>query len=258
MPIDSTGVGYSDHTSEKQEAFAALVSVHLQMAWGAAVKYQNPRYYYFDLSAGPGCHDRYGDGSPLLFCAAAERMADKQPAFKYSALMVDRNAQNVARLQRELDARRYYNAAAVCEEAGKVLRQYAVGRYGTSFGLFYLDPTLPADMPWRELAYCSQFWKRADILIHVPAASFKRVQHLDGRQPLREHLASIDKTRMCIMEPADKHQWTFFYLTNGKPLVWKKRGFHDVDSRTGQRIWDVLTKTANERRNDGYSQPRLF
>lgn len=258
MPIDPNGVGYSDYTPEKLEAFRALISVHMKMAWGAAVKYGRARYYYFDLHAGPGRHTQYGDGSPLIFCEAAERMADKVKGFKYSALMVDRNPDNARRLLNTLNQNKRYNATAICDESCRVLTQYSISRYANEFGLFYFDPTRPSDMPWQELANAARCWKRADFLIHVPAASFKRVQHLDGRQPLRDYLAAIDKSRLCLMEPNDKHQWTFFYLTNGPALVWEKRGFHDVKSRTGQRIWEALTKTAEERRDSEYKQPSLF
>jgi hypothetical protein len=115
-------------------------------------------------------------------------------------------------------------------------------------------------MPWSELAQCAAGWQRADILMRLPAASFKRVnrRYPDDHLPLRDYLAAIPKRHKSVMEPHGKHQWTFLYLTNGKALDWKRIGFHDVDSTDGERIFEILTRTNSERRNDGWNQTSLF
>lgn len=257
MPIDVTGVGYSGHTDDKQEFFRSLVGIHLTMTYGVLSKWQpSGRYYYFDLHAGPGIHPEYGTGSPLIFCEVAQRFTTSHPAFKYQALMVEENESNRNSLQAELNRRGCWNATARLDDNRVVLQEYANPRYKNSFGLFYLDPTKAKDMHWDDLAACVNNWRKADVLIRIAAASFKRVQHLNDYAPLRDYLAGIDKETKCIMEPNGKHQWTFLYLTNGRPIIWKKRKFYDVDSPEGICAWDRITKTNRGRRDD--DQPSLF
>lgn len=263
MPVDSEGVGYSDHTSDKQRLFRGIVSVWLKMAYGAATKFgyfnRPNRIYYFDLNAGPGWHREYGHGSPMIFCQLAEQLKMVYPEFRYSALMVDQSADNVNALRRQLDDASYYHAAATHDDNAVVLGQYAKSIYRNAFGLFYFDPTTPSDMPWEQIVAISRTWRSADILLHIPAASFKRVQNRWGNPSLLDSLHAIDKRNKSIMKPVGKHQWTFIYLTNGPTIKWPSVRFYDVDSAEGRATFDLITMTTQQRKDrDNDSQPSLF
>ena len=97
------------------------------------------------------------------------------------------------------------------------------------------------------LALCAQARPRMEILIHLSAATIKRVKKYQGLC-LQDYLELIPKRYWLVREPVDQHQWTFVLGSNTNNFKsWKGIGLWRVDSERGRKVFNRLNET-------GYSE----
>jgi len=251
MPVFN-GVGHSDWTSDKLHFFSLFVIMHLEITKSVMRKWNKSRYYYFDLNAGCGFDPATGSpGSPVIFSDIANQLG-----IDHTGHMIEINRDNCDSLQSKLNEGEHFRSCAIHGDHNKYMRQFCQDRYRNEFGLFYADPNAVNDAPLSLLSELSLYWKRADILMMLPAATLKRVSRRFNRATLAHHFDKIHKKNIMIKKPVGKHEFTFVYCTNGPVLKWEKQDFYDIMSEDGQRVFDKLNRTNHERKTA--TQPNLF
>lgn len=256
MGVDENGIGFSDWTKEKQRIFRSLLRINLMM-WNSILN-DNRKYYYegsftyFDITAGCGVHDEYGDGSPIIFLKEIRNFGHCWVAHFW-----DKNKINTAKLEVHCNylpenKRGYYNIAT--NDHNKLLVEWSRDNPNRVPGLLYCDPTgqIP---PFETLAIFSRTWTKVDLLIAFSATNKKRAKVAHGHKSLIEEIKSINKNNFMIRAPYGMHQWTFLYMTDGPSPRWKRESFYEIDSDEGKEILTKLTYTEDEL---NANQPALF
>ena len=251
MPIKN-GVGYGDHTQQKQDDFRGLLSLHINIVDGITSKPSNAwqRYYsYIDMNAGPG--DQNGIiGSPVLFLSQIERTT-----IPYQATFIEKEQCNAKRLQSAIGGSQWRgNIKVVNSDHAVALRNGAAPNKSTH-GIIYHDPSgsVPDFDLLAELSR-RQAFQRIDFVIYLSATNIKRVRRFEqatGRgakvKLLTDYLQSINKSTWIIRKPLGRHQWTFAVGSNWVNFpAWQKRGFYKIDTPEGQAMLERLTYTDSE------------
>lgn len=245
MPVVN-GTGYSENTRRKQADFHEFLKVHLRISKGVINKYiwADDTYHYYDLTAGPGLHEEYGCGSPLVFLKAASCVE-----IKHKAVFIEKRKDTCAELEAAAALwpnTNYEIRRGMCE---KVLPDYYVKSDKTHIGLLYVDPNgqLPTEL--LEEASRQQAFSRLDFLLHVSATTYKRQTWNDER--IFETLRRISKNNWFIREPDSRtgFQWTFLFGTKMKDFPELQNiGFHALWSPEGREILKQLQFTDDEKK----------
>lgn len=257
MPKEN-GIGFSEWTKEKQEIFRSLARINLMM-WSAVLNkngaYFRGNFTYFDITAGNGMHPEYGLGSPLIYIDELRDNFSKP----WVVHLFELNYTNATQLEETVNKRyppRTKDNVFIYNGDNAVLLDSWINKSKNKVpGLLYCDPTGEVP-PFRLLSRFSCIWESIDLLVAFSATNKKRERCRFGRCELKEDISSIYKKNILIREPFGKHQWTFFYMTNGPLPVWERQGLHPLNSKRGQEIFNKLNYT-NKERND-YHQPTLF
>jgi three-Cys-motif partner protein len=252
MPLDGSA-GYGEGTPRKRHDFKDYQRLHLQVARAVMNRsdWAGDIYHYVELYAGPG---RPGgeEGTPLIFVENA-----LEEGGEWNAYFCEIDPESVQRLGTELSTygRVAFERSAVYPrdhreaviEIASHIQARSPGK--RAFGLIFADPNgTRLDEEIESIQTLSEAHPRMDILLYLSATSIKRSRSLFGSSSLLERLAAIGKQRMLIREPHTEQQWTFVLLTNwGQYPDWRRRSFHDSNSKAGARILEKLELTPKER-----------
>jgi hypothetical protein len=241
-------VGCSPHSLFKQEMLGSFWESHVPVCREIARKYSWPawEYLYLDLFAGPGYLPNYPDvpGSPVI---ASESLAGTP----HRIVAFEANGSVASELASRLPTASIHGRHQ--DDWGRAVAAIPAAR---RCGLIYADPNAlsPADPSLfdtlRGLAG-NPATKYLDILLHIPATTYKRVQGLDryaSAPSLDAELRRIGKRHCKLSRPDNAWQWTFILLTNfAHPRFARSLGWHDAGSPRGRLLLDRITMTAQER-----------
>lgn len=237
--------GCSEHSEFKQQCFREFMSEHTAICREIGKRWERWEYLYIDLFAGPGYVPIKPAilGSPIIALRAMEGMSFRAMAF-------EEDEENMRRLADRIwdcavFGRWQDNLEIALDDLSAIDRR----------GLIYADPNklAPNDLSLIDClaglanrprtSYC-------DILLHVPATTWKRVQGA-GNHPrsltLTGELGRIGKKVIKVSAPDRQWQWVFFLLTNfPSPRFGKAVGWYDIGSPRGKLIVDRITKTREE------------
>jgi three-Cys-motif partner protein len=241
MPIDNH-VGYGECTEIKNTHFRTLIQINLKMWKSYMQEYGEKTFTYWDINAGPGFHEAFGKGSPIIFLEEI-----KNVGMNYCANFLEKDPATSEKLKYNILMTYGQDAANVWQGDHNVTLRTWIDNQGFRFlpGLLYSDPT-GEEPPFDLIAEFSKHWRKVDLLIYVSATNIKRKIPY-GCCRLLESINKIDKKHCMIRKPMDAFQWTFLYLTNGPIPVWKKQGFYDILSKEGNEIIERLNLTNEER-----------
>lgn len=250
MPIEN-GVGYGDHTADKQNDFKSLLSLHIDIVDGItskAGKQWQREYTYIDMNAGPGIYNGH-IGSPIAFLDKIEKTD-----IAYSAHFIEMVKSNADTLQDIVRCRDLHGATKVIND-DHVNAMKSLSLLKATYGMVYHDPSgsIPDFDLLSEVSKRSQF-RYMDFMVYLSATNIKRVRRFEQAtgadakaKLLTDYLQSVNKKTWIIRKPNGKHQWTFVIGSDWKDFpAWKSRGFYRVDSDEGQSILKFLTYTASE------------
>ena len=251
MPIEN-GVGYGDHTQQKQDDFRGMLSLHINIVDGITQRPGNAwqRYYnYIDMNAGPGNQNGIV-GSPILFLNQIERTT-----IPYQATFIEREPCNVEKLQSAINSKTWRGNVLVVNNDHAVALHNGTAPQRSTHGMIYHDPSgsVPDFDLLAELSKKPAF-KYIDFVVYLSATNIKRVRRFEqatGRDAkvklLTDYMKSIDKSTWIIRKPMGKHQWTFAIGSNWVKFPdWEKRGFYRIDSDEGKSMLERLTYTDGE------------
>jgi three-Cys-motif partner protein len=241
----SNPLGYSQYTSLKQQHFGQFVSLHLGLS--SAVMKKNrwilPKYYYFDLNAGPGFYHGI-QGSPIVFL----RQAVRHREMDFDIVLIEKCEEFYDRLQNNIVPYHSLKIRTFNQDHLDVLPRFCV-RDGASLGLIYTDPSGETP-PFSLLEEISKYRKRIDLLIHFTGANIKRICNsplTSCNKRLLDFLSPIEKKQWLIREPYARHQWSFLFGTNWTDFpAYEKIGFHKLNSDKGKAIFEKLNYTNEE------------
>lgn len=252
MPFDESA-GYGEGTPRKRYDFKDYQRLHLRIARAVMNRHNwaGDVYHYVELNAGPGLVDRY-PGSPLTFVENALEEGEE-----WNAYLCERNPKSAQRLGAELSTYGpvVLERAAVYPDdhrlvVSAIITQIQARSPGQkAFGLIFADPNgTRLDEEIESIQKLSAAHPRLDVLLYVSATSVKRNRKGFGYSSLDERLAAIGKKYALIREPHTEQQWTFALLTDWKDYPdWKKRAFHNTNTRAGAAILEKLNLTPKER-----------
>lgn len=251
MPIEN-GVGYGDHTQQKQDDFQGLLSLHISVVDGITSKPGKAwqRYYnYIDMNAGPGNQNGIV-GSPILFLNRIE-----QTTIHYQATFIEREQCNAEKLQQLISVRSWHGGIKVVNNDHAMALRNGASPQKSTYGMIYHDPSgsVPDFTLLAELSTRPEF-KFIDFVVYLSATNIKRVRRFEqvtGRDAkvklLTDYLRSINKSTWIIRKPVGRHQWTFAIGSNWVSFPeWKKRGFYQIDTPEGKSMLERLTYTDGE------------
>lgn len=235
----------SDETEAKEQDFAGLLAMHMKICKGILSRSGGPPYLYVDCHAGPGNLEYAGrsfPGSPLI-----ARQVATGVGLAYEAVHFEQNRAVAVRLH---DALGYSTPVVVdsCEQG--VPRWLPSCRQPRSrFGLVYADPigkAIPVDL----LSAVARALPKTDILAYVGATAYKRRNGVRPGSRLLDDINAVQragKAAVLIRKPLGRQQWTFVLWSNWVNLPqWGRRGFHRLDTETGQSIAEYLNYTRGE------------
>jgi three-Cys-motif partner protein len=246
------GVGCSEHSRFKQEMLRQFMIEHISICRSIGARWPIWEYLFLDLFSGPGFLPDYPDvdGSPLI---ALKLMDGSLP---YRALFFDEDPEVVKQLQSRI--RSFENATVLngrCQDSVFDL----IGNLITEImrcGLIYVDPNkiVPNDLSPIDLLVKlanHPVTKYCDILLHLPATSYKRVRALlkyKDSPTLMNDLGRLGKTCVKISETDGRQQWVFILLTNfEKATFGRSIGCFDAKSGYGRVLFNKVTMTIKER-----------
>lgn len=253
MP-STTGVGHSKYSRLKQSHFRSIISEHLAICrrifWRHSWAERN--YLFFDMNAGPGYTEEYGDGSPLIFLQEAHKHD-----IPYEAAFFEKEPELRTALDTNIKARTNRNGWSIMgpheEMEPDFFRAwhdlYEAMERKKWFGMLYHDPNGFPSFDIVKRFAASECFQFMDVMIYLSATTVKRCKE-QGKGRLSEHLFGINKKYWLIREPIGPHQWTFLVGTNWKDFPkFVDLRFKPLDSTAGQRIFDRLDLTAGELAN---------
>lgn len=248
------GVGCSESSLKKQSDFRHIIGEHLAIVrkifWRHA--WASTNYLYFDMNAGPGKTETYGDGSPLIFLQEAHKrdiryeaaFFEKEPEFR---TLLDQNIKNMTN-------RNGWTIMGPHEEMEPDFFRawhdlYEAMERKKWFGMLYHDPNGFPSFDILKRFAASECFQFVDIMTHISGTTIKRCKE-QGKGRLSEHLFGINKKHWLIREPVGTWQWSFLVGTNWKDFPkFVDLRFQPLDSAAGMRIFNKLDLTAKELEN---------
>ena len=261
----SDGYGSGDYTPLKVEHYRDLIHLHLELVRVILARqhWMSQRYYYFDVTAGPGLHP--ADGSlqaPLIFRQEVEWVELPRQAF-----FIERDPATFVQLRRHFEGASGWQSASdgfECINADlnpallECMARCMPRSKGDYLGLVYYDPK-PGKEVFEAMRFLAEVsrrpnMERIDFLFYVSATDVKRMR--EWGQTLDQTLAPFAKKHWLIRKPFGAHQWTFILGTNWADFpAYKRIDFHRKDSDQGRTLFDRINLTAGERKQRG---PSLF
>jgi three-Cys-motif partner protein len=252
------GVGQSEPTVFKHDHLRHWFDLHIRIVQGilARREWTDPRYWYFDLTAGPG---RYNGiiGSPLLFEQAARRRGLQECV----SVFFEQDRGRAEELRNALGigvspacGSLSWSRTVVAGSYQEHLRNYAPPGRRNAYGLAFLDPNGQIDFKGTAELFALDSLYRVDLMINLAANTIKRSRQF-GVERLDESIQRLGDAKSCwlIRTPCSAWQWSILLGSNWDGFPdWKKLGFFRLDSEEGQRILADLTYTKAEK------QPELF
>lgn len=251
MPVEN-GVGWGDHSEDKQNDFRSLLSLHInlvdKMTQSPNLKWKRD-YTYIDMNAGPGCYNGI-IGSPVAFLDRIE-----QTDIPYKATFIEQEPINAKSLNDLVSSRKLRGEINVINsDHDSALRNDAIPK-AAKCGLIYHDPSgnVPSFDLLSDISRQKPF-QYMEFLIYLSATNIKRVRRYEeaaGKDAkiklLTQYLTGINKKIWIIRKPEGKHQWTFALGSNWVDFpAWEKKGFYSISSPEGRDILAHITYTANE------------
>jgi three-Cys-motif partner protein len=247
----TNGQGRSDYTPIKQDRLAQILAWHIPLTAHAIQKAawaERHSYYMIDLTSGCGHNpDNPSEkGSPLIALDAL-----KAWPHEVQAVFCDRDEKSHDKLRRTLEHLRgqgdiptHWKMAVGALTCTRALRETIaiMGRRRQSrtrpeaqMGLAYLDPNgIGSTADLAALSDMIRMFNRSrelqyiDVLLHLPATSYKRVSRsMEARgsmplPPLMDLVSKFKKTykyvsKLSSQTQGRRWQWAFYFLTNAGP-----------------------------------------
>jgi len=247
MPVIN-GVGQSEYTKTKEEHYAKLLGMHVNIAERAMRNnlWSNSSYLLIDATAGSGILEDGTPGSPII---AINRLRKMSTPFK--ALFIEEQPEVFAQL--DLHVSQDDNVQLRWARYQDIIGEMALRKDRNQLGLLYIDPNGTPDFD--ALCQFARARPRMEILISVTATGYKRSGKVDRH--LDEWLRRIGKQYWLIRKPYTAWHWTFLlgsdYAGFNKP--YKGIEVEPVTSELGKGWLECASYTVTERL--GKVQPPL-
>ena len=259
------GVGLSRYTKIKQEQFLEIMQLHVAIVrqiWRKKHRWlDNSRYFYADLTAGPGIYNigkELVDGSPIVFLKEFDDLPIKARFCEEEALNAEILLGQIHRIEHAVsklgrDEVSVYGGSYQDFILDTVALQFCYREISKPLlGMVYIDPS--GDLPdFEYLGELFEFddFRSIDLLLHLSATNIKRMRNsasCEFGMSLRDCLSMIGKKHWLVREPHKAHQWTFIVGSNWVKFPdFRRIGLHSVKSERGIEILEYLDKTAKER-----------
>jgi hypothetical protein len=264
MPIDNSGVGYSDETRQKIIVVNEVADWQYGIVrgiWSQPRTHKPPFYYHIDAYCGTGLNPEDCKESAslqlvrrLLAEPFQSRIAlidrgrdrkDRTPSTEsMRTLLTDDEQKRVSLYQGD-------NKSIIPSLLAPLERHQPLG-------LIFLDPNGVRDFPKIIPVITGlRSTSRMDILIHVGATAIKRARLCKAlpnyQWYLDNFLEMAAKERGFIKQSPCQHGqgWFFILLTNapkGTFRQWVQRGWHDLDTLIGKELRQIANYTEEERK----------
>lgn len=249
------GICTSEETPIKQAHFVGILTWQMAMAKAAMGKIAcDPVFYMHDLNAARPEYTSITGESITGSCVLAVNIA-KKLRMKYKMIACEENEDNANELKKYfasdenvkvLQGNNEKTLPSELPEPNEKFHSLLFDRYG----YVYLDPNdafMP--IPLLRRIFGNQFYRRVDLIVYVAGTSIKRggcyLYTLD------DLVKAVSKKVWLIREPHGKHQWTFVFGTNYEKIGdWKKEGFYKKGTPEGDEIWNRVTKTQKQLREE--------
>lgn len=247
--------GQSDYTPIKQFDLEAVLVMLCN------IHKKSGRFFLVDLHAGEGMNmDAAIEGSPIVMLHSVGKVGGKAEIH-----VVEINKKRADALRRRLRFRQplFYEKVKANvhvwhgdnrDITPSIIRAIdADARPSPEWarGIVYADPNGIKDLSVEALERFALKFPRMDILVNIAATTIKRARGYrpdlyasmdDVFKPIRDH-----RKRLFIREPVGAFQWTMLLFTNWADCpTLEQRGFWDVDSPDGKRLWDYLATVTGE------------
>lgn len=242
MPINETGMGYSDKTPTKEADFYYLINLVAGKVRGyEIIKNTKLPFYYIDTHAGSGYNWEIDcEGSPIVGLKAIRKAGLAQ----YQLILIDKNKKNCKSLKSNfLHDQHIIVRNNDCRHVLKL-----IGPSFNGYGIMVVDPN--GDPFFEDLAEFFNYenTSKLDLCIRLGATSWKRVSSAFERDDLHDCLTKINKNNWYLKRPeaGDPFQWTTIFGTNNpdlKPAI--KKGFININTSEGECTLNILNHTRN-------------
>jgi hypothetical protein len=247
----------SDWTVQKQEAYRRYLTVECAIVAQIQRKYPSwGRWFYFELTAGPGLLQSNGQfikGSPII----ALEIFRQTPGLSVDCLLVEQNPIYAEQLHNAIMAligtwtvieRSRVRINIKCFDHRELLKWRGLASAG-SLGFVYWDGLGRDIYPTHELRNWLGCYTRHDLLIMGSSTAQKRT----GRARFDRMLLTVPRKEVWISEPNGNWEWIFALGTGWSPLPSKFSAagivLHPWNSPKGKEIRDTLGTTRNQRRD---------
>jgi hypothetical protein len=259
------GICTSEETPIKQKHFVGILRWQMMMARAAMEGVQcSPIFYMYDLNAARSEYTSKTGDSIIGSSVSGVKMAEElKMKYKMTACELIRN--NADELKKYFASNE--NVKVLQGDNRKTLKLELPPQnekfipIRERYGYVYVDPNdafIPIDLLSEMLGH--QFFRRVDLILYVAGNSVKR-----GRRfTLDDLIKKVTKKVWLIREPHGTHQWTFVFGTNYEGIgEWQKEGFYKKGTPKGDEIWERITKTQKQLREEEMkkrmqNQPRLI
>jgi hypothetical protein len=254
MPVNNTGVGYSNATLEKEDDFFYLINLVASKVRGLEIiKNINLPFLFIDAFAGNGYHEEIDcPGSPIVGLKAIK----KAKLSKYKLLLIDRNKSNCDLLRSHFLYDQHVTIRK--DDCQNVLKNIIPSIEG--YGIVVIDPNGDPIFDVLSHFFSYENTTKLDLCIRFGATNWKRAVSVHEKIDLFDGIKEINKNYWYLKKPKmglDAFQWTTIFGTNNKNLVpAAKRGFINIDSDEGQCILNVLNHT-KDTPIEGYKAKQL-
>lgn len=237
MPVNALGMGYSQHTAQKEDDFYYLVHLVAQKVRGYEIyrRRQLP-FWYIDTHAGCGNNRELGiAGSPLQAVNAIQDAGLSD----YHVILCDTNEENCSQLNEEFHENK--KIAVLNKDCRDVLR--FLPDIISGYGIMVVDPN--GDPYFQDLIafYQREETSKIDLVIRLGATNYKRLVGAFDYIDLYDSLQAINKTFWYVKGPTrDNFQWTTIFGTNNSGLrpAKNKMNFFNITTNSGQAIINEL------------------
>lgn len=253
-------VGHSVSTSEKQRNFREIIKHLLQDFKNTQTEDIYPYFVYVDLNAGPGVHEKYGKGSPIIFLEEAQAQN-----IRYNMILFEQDNGVVEKLHWEiLTHNQGYNDEniTVLHNNNDIISERFLKSYLRTTqnriikGLVYSDPN-SFDFGIASKFSSFEAFKNVDILLSGGCALIKRVNARKAlktwknqeKVKLQEHINKIDRNYWFVKKlySCVGAQWSLLLGTNHDKGDYSRLStLYNVSYSEGYRILMELNYTKEE------------